>query len=66
MLRSVSQAGFASERWNALKTNFQDASSRLESTFSKHRWKGSYICAAATQFSGKTPESLFKDPINHA
>lgn len=33
MLCSVSPAGFASEHWNALKTNFQHALSKLENTF---------------------------------
>lgn len=35
----------------------------MDSTFSKPRWKGSDICVAATQGSGKTPESLFQDLI---
>lgn len=35
MLCSLSQASFASEHWNALKTNFQYVLSQLENTFLK-------------------------------
>lgn len=64
MLCSISQAGFASEHWNALKTNFQHIPSQLENTFSKCRWRGSHICAAAAGLLGRMPTLLYKDQIH--
>lgn len=64
MLCSISQAGFASEHWNALKKNFQHIPSQLENTFSKCRWRGSHICAAAAGLLGRMPTLLYKDQVN--
>lgn len=69
MLCSISPASFASEPWNALKTNFQHVLSQLENTFLKQvqiRWKGSLICAGAQGFFGRIPKLLFKQKINLA
>lgn len=43
MLCSISQASFASQHWNALKTNFQHVPSPLENTFFQQAHMGRYL-----------------------